>query len=103
VLIDGRRSAAARAELTRVIRHAGGEDALLTVSVKEGRNRQVRRMCDAIGHPVARLKRIGVGPLRDDSLKPGQFRFLTDDELSLLRRAAATSAGREPRRSPSRS
>lgn len=61
---------------------------VLRLTIHEGRNRQVRRMCEAIGHPVKRLIRTRIGPLADRKLKPGQWRELTGDELRSLERAA---------------
>ena len=58
------------------------------IAIREGRNRQIRRMCDAIGHPVDHLARVAIGPLRDPRLKPGRWRELTDEEVRKLRRAA---------------
>ena len=54
----------------------------------EGRNRQIRRMCDAIGFPVRDLKRIKLGPLQLSNLGRGKFRSLSEQELSQLRKAA---------------
>ena len=62
---------------------------LLRITIHEGRNRQVRRMCEAIGHPVVRLVRTRIGPLRDASLAPGEWRALTVDEVRTLERAAS--------------
>ncbi len=63
---------------------------LLRITIHEGRNRQVRRMCDAIGHPVQRLVRVRIGPLVDRSLAPGAWRELGSDEVrSLIERAGA--------------
>jgi 23S rRNA pseudouridine2605 synthase len=62
---------------------------MLSITIHEGRNRQVRRMCDAIGHPVVRLVRTRIGPLVDRSLKPGAYRELTLDEVRALERAVA--------------
>ncbi len=62
--------------------------------IHEGRNRQVRRMCDAVGHPVARLVRTRIGPLSDDRLRPGTWRRLTPAEVRSLQQAAV--AGRPP-------
>lgn len=58
---------------------------LLEIVLYEGRKRQIRRMCQAVGHPVCRLKRVAIGNLRlPRDLKPGQWRPLTDTELRLL-------------------
>ena len=58
--------------------------AILDVTIHEGRNRQVRRMCQAAGLEVARLKRIAEGGLRIGELKPGAWRYLEPRELELL-------------------
>ena len=67
-------------------------DGLLRIVIHEGRNRQIRRMCDAIGHPVQRLVRTRIGPLTDRKLKPGTWRPLTSDEVRLLERASTPGA-----------
>jgi 23S rRNA pseudouridine2605 synthase len=64
-----------------------GATAVLVITIREGRNREVRKMCEAIGHPVDHLKRIAIGPIRDNRLKPGQWRELTSEEVRSLRRA----------------
>jgi len=58
---------------------------LLDIEIHEGRNRQVRKMCDAVGHPVIRLKRISIGFLGLGGLKKGQWRHLTQDEIKKLK------------------
>jgi pseudouridine synthase len=63
--------------------------ATLMITVREGRNRQVRKMCEAIGHPVTYLKRVAIGPIRDARLKPGQWRELRAHEIESLRKAAS--------------
>jgi 23S rRNA pseudouridine2605 synthase len=65
---------------------------VLTITIHEGRNRQVRRMCDAVGHPVLRLVRTRIGPIVDRSLKPGAWRPLTTDEVRALERAVAAAS-----------
>jgi 23S rRNA pseudouridine2605 synthase len=65
------------------------ERGVLEITIKEGRKRQVRRMCDAIGHPVGELTRIAFGPLRLTDLAPGQHRRLTAAEIDRLRQSAA--------------
>jgi 23S rRNA pseudouridine2605 synthase len=62
---------------------------VLRIVVHEGRNRQVRRMCEAIGHPVTRLIRTRIGPLTDTTLGAGEWRALTPDEVAALAKAAA--------------
>ncbi len=57
---------------------------VLRITIHEGRNRQVRRMCEAIGHPVRRLVRVRIGTLSDRTLKPGQWREVTPAELKAL-------------------
>jgi len=59
----------------------------LEITIHEGRKRQVRRMCEAVGHPVRRLERVRFGPLELGSLRPGTSRQLTPEEVSALRRA----------------
>ncbi|MEZ5282918.1 MAG: hypothetical protein R2770_20875 [Acidimicrobiales bacterium] len=61
---------------------------LLKLVIHEGRNRQVRRMCESVGHPVKRLVRTRIGPLTDPKLKPGQWRELTSEEVRSLYAAA---------------
>jgi 23S rRNA pseudouridine2605 synthase len=63
----------------------------LELTIHEGRKRQVRRMCDAVGHPVKRLERIRFGPLELGSLRPGHSRRLSAGEVEAL-----ASAGRDP-------
>ncbi|MFM2183747.1 MAG: pseudouridine synthase RluB [Actinomycetota bacterium] len=65
------------------------EPGILRITIHEGRNRQVRRMCEAVGHPVQRLVRVRIGPLRDASLRPGQWRALSAAEVRALSEAAA--------------
>ena len=59
-------------------------EGILSVTIHEGRNRQVRRMCEAAGLHVTRLKRIAEGALRLGTLKPGQWRYLTGEETAYL-------------------
>ena len=62
---------------------------VLRLVIHEGRNRQVRRMCQAIGHPVRRLVRTRIGPVRDTQLAPGRWRRLSADEVRALAAAAS--------------
>ena len=67
----------------------------LRLTIHEGRNRQVRRMCEAVGHPVVRLVRTRIGPLRDRDLPPGEWRALAPEEVRALAEAA-NPAGAKP-------
>jgi len=52
----------------------------------QGKNQQIRRMFQSIGHPVEKLRRVRIGSLQDQKLKPGAWRFLTQEEVNQLRR-----------------
>ncbi len=95
VPIEGRRTLPGSTRLVRVIRSSSGNRAVIAFSIREGRNRQVRRMCDAIGHPVMRLRRTRIGPIRDATLPPGRCRELTTREV-----AAIKAAGEAPSPGP---
>ena len=82
-LEDGRTSPA-EARLVQGL----GEHAAIELVIHEGRNRQVRRMCEAIGHPVVRLVRTRIGPIGDAALAPGKWRPLTAREVRELSEAA---------------
>jgi 23S rRNA pseudouridine2605 synthase len=91
VVIDGRKTAPAEVRLQRTIERPGGDQSIVSLVIHEGRNRQVRKMCDAIGHPVVRLRRVRIGPIADDRLKPGEFRELSPKEIALLKKSAQGS------------
>lgn len=59
-------------------------DSWIELQLTEGRNRQVRRMTAAVGHPTLRLVRVGIGPIGLDGLSPGRYRTLNDDEVASL-------------------
>jgi pseudouridine synthase len=82
IMIDGRRTAPATVSAGT---EPGRNGATLELTIREGRNRQVRKMCDAIGHPVDALRRVAFGPIRDRRLKPGHWRDLTEDEIRKLK------------------
>jgi len=64
---------------------------LLKMTIHEGRNRQIRRMCETVGHPVKRLVRTRIGPLADSRLRPGQSRRLSKEELIELQQATGSN------------
>jgi len=77
----------AAARSARLVDALGGE-ALVEVVMGEGRKREVRRMLEAVGHPVTHLVRTKIGPIQDRSLGPGTWRHLTLDEVRALYREA---------------
>jgi 23S rRNA pseudouridine2605 synthase len=68
------------------------EAGLLELTIAEGRKRQVRRMCEAVGHPVRTLERVAFGPLRLGALEPGAARRLSAAEVERLRKAAESGS-----------
>ena len=92
VVVDGRRTLPAKASLLAAGRGRAGDQSLIRIGVTEGRKRQIRYMCESVGHPVVRLRRVAIGPIRDRTLRPGQFRDLTAREVEALHRVAG--AGR---------
>jgi 23S rRNA pseudouridine2605 synthase len=80
VIIDGVRTAPAK-----ILRIRQSEtNAWYEVTLYEGRNQQIRKMFDAIGHSVIKLRRVAIGFLRDEKLRPGQYRLLTEAEVKLF-------------------
>ena len=85
--------------MTAPAKVASLDDRTLRITIHEGRNRQVRRMVDAVGSTVLRLVRTRIGPLTDRSLKPGAWRALSQDEVRALERAVSSPPESEdPRR-----
>ena len=80
IVIEGRRTAPAK---VRVLQQELGR-VVLEIVLYEGRNREIRKMCQALGLEVARLKRIAVGPVRLGMLPQGKYRELTKEELRAL-------------------
>ena len=116
--LDGKRTLPADV----VLLNRSGREGLLLITIREGRNRQVRRMCEAVGHPVDKLKRVKIGPLSDRMLRRGEWRDLTPEEVKSLKKlakptrsgtasargsstssTAAAGPTRRPRTAPSRS
>lgn len=89
VKLEGGVTLPARIEI--IERHK--DTTILAVTIREGRNRQVRRMMEAVGHPVVRLERVAIGDMSAGDLAPGKFRPLTDDEVAALRRGAKRGMG----------
>ena len=95
VMIDGKMTAPAQVHV--VTKEPGRVVALITIY--EGRNRQIRKMCEAVGLEVARLRRVSIGPIKLGMLQPGQWRELTTAELTAIRNASqkAENQGQQER------
>lgn len=65
--------------------HDKRANGVLRITIREGRNRQVRRMCEAVGHPVRKLRRVRIGPITDRRLRAGEWRELTRQEVEKLK------------------
>ncbi len=88
--LDGKRTLPADVAMVNKARPSKGEgEGVLVLTIREGRNRQVRRMLEAVGHPVRELVRTKFGPLTDKRMKPGDWRELTPDELRVLKARAS--------------
>lgn len=85
IRLDGRPTRAAEIERISTTARGGDGNAWLRVVLREGRTRQIRRMFEAIGHPVSKLKRVAIGPIRDDRLPTGAWRPLSPGEVERLR------------------
>ncbi|MGB9779402.1 pseudouridine synthase [Caldanaerobacter sp.] len=81
LIIDGRKTSRAKIRLLSV----KNGTSVVEIKIHEGRNRQVKKMCKAIGHPVIELKRTKIGDLELKGLKPGEWRYLTEEEVKYLK------------------
>jgi 23S rRNA pseudouridine2605 synthase len=93
IFIDGGRTAPAEVRRGSTVK-SGGITTRLTLSLREGRNRQVRKMCQAIGHPVRSLTRVRMGPLTLGRLRVGEWRELTAAEVAALKGGADAAHAR---------
>jgi 23S rRNA pseudouridine2605 synthase len=96
VRVEGERLAVDRARVLEA-----GNNAWLELTLHEGKHHEVRRLLEAVGHPVSKLKRVALGPLTAKGLEPGEFRQLTPAEVRHVAPAGAASpARRKPARDP---
>jgi pseudouridine synthase len=105
ITLEGQRTRPATIENLSTTQSRGEGNAWLRVVLGEGRTRQIRRMFEAIGHPVSKLKRVAIGPIRDERLPVGAFRTLAPREVDALRRSlerteGETGRGEKLKRSP---
>jgi 23S rRNA pseudouridine2605 synthase len=100
VTVDGERLAADRVRLVE-----SDKNAWVEVTLHEGKHHEVRRLLEAVGHPVSKLRRVSIGPITVKGLEPGEFRALTPREIHSLMKPGARRPGRpaapaRPRRPP---
>ncbi len=95
VVLDGARTRPCRIDRLSTTAARGEGNSWLRVTLYEGRSRQIRRMFESIGHPVSKLKRTAIGPIRDDRLPTGGCRRLTAGEVDALRRSLDQGQERE--------
>jgi 23S rRNA pseudouridine2605 synthase len=81
VVVDGRRTSKATVDL---LESTDAGNAWYSVVLVEGRNQQIRKMFDAVGHSVVKLRRVQIGPVTDEGLRTGAWRFLTETEVKRL-------------------
>ncbi|MFN2386099.1 MAG: pseudouridine synthase, partial [Thermoanaerobaculia bacterium] len=93
IFLDGRRTRPATIERVSTTARGGEGNSWLAVILQEGRTRQIRRMFELIGHPVSKLRRVAIGPIRDAALPPGASRPLAPAEVKALRE----SLGKAPK------
>jgi pseudouridine synthase len=79
ILLEGRKTQPARIKILETRKNAWVE-----ITLREGRQNQIRKMFESIGHPVIKLKRVAIGGLRDDRLKPGEYRMLSAHEIQMV-------------------
>jgi len=106
ITLEGKRTLPC--EISRIKTTGRGEDegnSWFEVRLREGRTQQIRKMFQAVGHPVSKLKRVAIGPISDPKLTPGVWRELTKQEVKMLatmqepkRVAAAVPARRTKKR-----
>jgi pseudouridine synthase len=77
-----------------------GRNTWLEIAIKEGRNRQIHRMAEAIGHPLLKLSRVGYGPISVGEMKPGEWRALRPSEVEALRELAGARTTHVKKRAP---
>lgn len=81
VKLDGKMTAPAKVKMLKNF----GEDSILEIQIYEGRNRQVKRVCEIVGHPVKKLKRISLGEIELGGLDLGNWRYLNDEEMDYIK------------------
>jgi 23S rRNA pseudouridine2605 synthase len=103
ITIDGKRTLPCDIERMRTTGKRDDEgNSWFEVKLREGRTQQIRKMFKAIGHPVSKLRRVGIGPISDPKLTPGVWRELTKQEVKMLETMQEAKKVAKPRRTTAR-
>ena len=97
ITIEGKRTLPSTIERVSTTGRGGEGNTWFRVVLTQGRNRQIRRMFELIGHPVSKLRRIAIGSLRDERLPTGAYRRLSETEVAALRRSLRREGGEKGR------
>src|SRR5437870_4903189 len=98
ITIEGKRTLPCQIERVKTTgKHDDEGNSWFEVKLREGRTQQIRRMFQAIGHPVSKLKRVAIGPISDPKLTPGVWRELSKNEVHML---ATMKEPRAPKKRP---
>lgn len=81
IYIDGKKTAPAKVKIAKKYE----DESILDIEIHEGRNRQVKKMCESINHPIKKLKRVSIGELELGGLLIGNWRFLNEEEMTYLK------------------
>ena len=98
MMLDGEQLQPAAVQRGTIVQKGGQQTTRMTITLREGRNRQVRRMCAHVGHPVRRLTRVRMGSIRLDDLPPGHWRDLTPREIATLKKQSTKNEERTTKR-----
>ena len=103
ITIDGKRTLPCEiARMKTTGRRDDEGNSWFEVKLREGRTQQIRKMFQAVGHPVSKLRRVAIGPISDPRLTPGDWRELSKNEVKMLSTMQEPKAKAKPRRAPAR-
>ncbi len=102
ITIDGKRTLPCEIDRLRTTARNDEGNSWFEVKLREGRTQQIRKMFQAVGHPVAKLKRVAIGPISDPKLTAGEWRELSKQEVKLLATVMDAKKEAKPRRAPAK-
>src|SRR3954451_18576681 len=102
ITLDGKRTLPCEMSRMRTTKAEDEGNSWFEVKLREGRTQQIRKMFQAVGHPVSKLRRVAIGPISDPKLTPGVWRELTDREVKMLETMKEPKKTVKPRRTTAR-